>query len=1000
MPATSQSTASRSIVLNTTAAQASIEKLTRTIDEMNAAIARGQAAGKNMAAGVAEVAKLEQKRAAIQQQLAQGLGSTINQQRSYVKQLEQEKNLLAVGSAAYKTKVQELARANAVYDQMKRNVAAVKQAQVNVAQDLANPSRLGTFWGTFWGNMAAQATSWAAGVIKNMVDMGLKTEGVRRAFDRLNQPDLLENLRKATRGTVNDFELMQKAVTAANFQIPLQQLPTLFEFASRRARETGVSVDYLVESIVLGLARRSPLILDNLGINIKRVNAEFAKTGDFVEAAGNIINEELGAMGPALDTAADKVARLKTGFQNFLIESGAGLVELAETIGKSFDLRYFKGTEGLQEITREEEAEIRAKEQARAYQYELKQQADFMQRYTAADAEGRQRIKTQVDSEITYVLDKLGRGGATLTANEQVMLQRRLDLWVGFRDKLGGVLNGPTDTVAGIEGELGKLKEIRNNTPINSPAFKDLDKQIAALQAKLDALSPKKLNQGADDAARKFKQATDEAQRLREAIEEELNRLELSPAAFDRLKARIEAETRKKDLARLLAQGVINQKAFEDELAKVERVLELSLQRINQKAGLTGRTRLDDEAEKLVRQYFPTDDKARAEAIKKVAPETASATPAPQVTIERSLQGQIDLFKASATTGRQKRDALLAEIEFERQQRLKAANLTVNEIAAIEAEAQQKRTEAQEQFVQQVAGAVAQSLEFLQGVLNIAATLQQTLNNNENAQLASEARKNDVRKKQLESLRRQQLITEGQYRKALAEMDKQEEARRQEVARKQFERGKKLQIAQAIANGALAITSTLAARPGATDIISLGAFRAIQIGLVVATTAAQIAAISKTKPSFARGGYLSGPSHAAGGMPVIDPRTGQKQAEVEGGEVILSRATVQNNAQAVSALLYSSMYQGGRQVKQAWNDRPYMSLAYSKMASASRRYETGGVLPAPQPAAPAPDPVNNLLLEVLLDIKQNGLPAYVTQKQLDSTDALRNRIQADAALRA
>ncbi len=65
-------------------------------------------------------------------------------------------------------------------------------------------------------------------------------------------------------------------------------------------------------------------------------------------------------------------------------------------------------------------------------------------------------------------------------------------------------------------------------------------------------------------------------------------------------------------------------------------------------------------------------------------------------------------------------------------------------------------------------------------------------------------------------------------------------------------RNKAIQISQALASAAQAVVSTLAARPGAVDIISLGAVRALQIGLVAAITAAQIGIIARQK--FAHGG--------------------------------------------------------------------------------------------------------------------------------------------------
>ena len=50
---------------------------------------------------------------------------------------------------------------------------------------------------------------------KEAVKLASQMEGVERAFKRVggaNSANLLEGLRKATRGTVSDLQLMQKAV--------------------------------------------------------------------------------------------------------------------------------------------------------------------------------------------------------------------------------------------------------------------------------------------------------------------------------------------------------------------------------------------------------------------------------------------------------------------------------------------------------------------------------------------------------------------------------------------------------------------------------------------------------------------------------------------------------------------------------------------------------------------------------------------------------------------
>lgn len=148
------------------------------------------------------------------------------------------------------------------------------------------------------------------------VKLAGKVEGIKVAFDRLNQPTLLDELRRATRNTVADWELMQTAVRASNFKIPLDQLATLLEFAQKRATQTGEAVDYLVNSIVDGIGRKSSQVLDNLGISAAELQDEIRKVGDFGLAAANIVERELGKMGNVAETTADRMAQLNAQIEN------------------------------------------------------------------------------------------------------------------------------------------------------------------------------------------------------------------------------------------------------------------------------------------------------------------------------------------------------------------------------------------------------------------------------------------------------------------------------------------------------------------------------------------------------------------------------------------------------------------------------------------------------------------------------------------------------------
>ena len=191
----------------------------------------------------------------------------------------------------------------------------------------------------FTGNLWMKALEWVsrlkdkvAAFISEGVEMARVAEGVERAFERLNDPSLLDDLKRATRDTVDELSLMKLSVQANNFKIPLENLATYFRFARQRARETGESVDYLVDSIVTGIGRKSPLILDNLGISVVALRDKLSETGDFARAAGLIIEEELAKSDELFDTSADKAAARAAELKNRQLEIGKVMKGIYESV--------------------------------------------------------------------------------------------------------------------------------------------------------------------------------------------------------------------------------------------------------------------------------------------------------------------------------------------------------------------------------------------------------------------------------------------------------------------------------------------------------------------------------------------------------------------------------------------------------------------------------------------------------------------------------------------
>jgi hypothetical protein len=162
-----------------------------------------------------------------------------------------------------------------------------------------------------------------------MVKLAGEAEGVERAFDRIGGAKVFDSLKTATRGTVSNLELMRKAVMAQNLGVPVEKLAKLLEFAAARAADTGASVDYLSESIVTGIGRKSSMILDNLGIsavelkeNLNGVGLGTASVGQVAEAVEKIADKALKNMGNSATTAGQKIQSLGASWDNVKLSIG------------------------------------------------------------------------------------------------------------------------------------------------------------------------------------------------------------------------------------------------------------------------------------------------------------------------------------------------------------------------------------------------------------------------------------------------------------------------------------------------------------------------------------------------------------------------------------------------------------------------------------------------------------------------------------------------------
>lgn len=158
------------------------------------------------------------------------------------------------------------------------------------------------------------------------------------------------------------------------------------------------------------------------------------------------------------------------------------------------------------------------------------------------------------------------------------------------------------------------------------------------------------------------------------------------------------------------------------------------------------------------------------------------------------------------------------------------------------------------------------------------------------------------------------LITKEQFESKTDSLNKEYAAKEQALRKESFEKQKKMDIAQALINGALGVVKSLAMFGWPFGLIAaagMAIVTGIQVASIASRTFARKGAMIKNAgvPEGARHGSKYGDS----GISLVDRQSGMELGEMEGGEpiMILSRNTYQNNKPVVDKLLDSSLHKNG-----------------------------------------------------------------------------------------
>lgn len=152
----------------------------------------------------------------------------------------------------------------------------------------------------------------------------------------------ISKAQEATAGMVSKGGLTKSFALMSSFGIPMDQFAENMELVQKMAIRTGQSSEFLSESFARGISRLSPLILDNLGIQVSLgdANEEYSrKTGILVgemtkqDKTAALLTHTLGKLrentrGVSLETgsAAAAVSRAEAAWDDFLmtLKEGGG----------------------------------------------------------------------------------------------------------------------------------------------------------------------------------------------------------------------------------------------------------------------------------------------------------------------------------------------------------------------------------------------------------------------------------------------------------------------------------------------------------------------------------------------------------------------------------------------------------------------------------------------------------------------------------------------------
>lgn len=207
---------------------------------------------------------------------------------------------------------------------------------------------------------------------KALFDMGKEAavfQGIEEAFQGMVEStgkgsrDMLRSLQNASAGMASNEDLMLSYNKAAQLVSTTfaNQLPDAMDELTKVASATGQDMGFLMDSLVVGIGRLSPMILDNLGIQVSLTEAyeeyaasvgksvdELTKSEQQTALAAQVmkkLEQNTASLPSVLGQSDTKLAQFEARMANIRIEIGKrvmpvfdGLISTANAVSAAFEL--------------------------------------------------------------------------------------------------------------------------------------------------------------------------------------------------------------------------------------------------------------------------------------------------------------------------------------------------------------------------------------------------------------------------------------------------------------------------------------------------------------------------------------------------------------------------------------------------------------------------------------------------------------------------------------